>query len=780
MSMPRAEVAALLLPGAVFGALLAAAAALLATTLEATERAALWALLEPRVALVLMLWFFAALGGGLALRAAWLRWGAAPGRLAEQVQVLLAADRAPPWSAEGSTGSRALASAVAALAAQRDGLRGEIAERVAAGSRAVEQERRRLAALMAELTQSVVVCNLDGRVLLFNARARLQFRALADRGGEAGLGGSGAASGIGAIGGAEPLALGRSIYGVLDRRLVAHALQAVQQRLARGVPDASAQFVTATRGGQLLRVQMAAVRAIAAAPPGAAAEARQDGEPPLDGFVLMLENITREMAEETERDRLLHALTEGSRGAIGNLRAAAELLDDAGIDAALRERFLGVIRDESAALAARLNEASERSSAALRTRWPLEDMLGTDLLAAAAQRLHAELGCRITPDAADPGLWLKVESYSLIQALLHLAAHLQGDFGVQRLQLRLDAVDGRAQLDLLWAGQAMSRPGRPKGEYRSAQHEGATVSTETVVAWETEPLQGAGGSASTLTLREVVARHGGAFWFERDRARQQACFRFLLPLAPTAGGTGAAVSAGPGESAPQGACGLMAAGSRPEFYDFDLFAPGLAAGALADARLSELSFTVFDTETTGLQPSAGDEIIQIGAVRIVGGKLRRQDAFETLVDPQRSLAPESVAIHAITPAMLAGQPRIASVLPAFHAFAHDSVLVAHNAAFDMRFLQLKEAATGVRFEQPVLDTLLLSTVVHPQQASHRLEAIAERLGVPVRGRHTALGDALVTAEVFLALLPLLQQQGITTLAQALQASQRSALARVAY
>ena len=88
--------------------------------------------------------------------------------------------------------------------------------------------------------------------------------------------------------------------------------------------------------------------------------------------------------------------------------------------------------------------------------------------------------------------------------------------------------------------------------------------------------------------------------------------------------------------------------------------------------------------------------------------------------------------------MLEGKPTIAKVLPAFHAFAQDTVLVAHNAAFDMRFLQLKEAATGIVFDQPVLDTLLLSAVVHPNQESHRLEEIAARFDVTVLGRHTAL------------------------------------------
>jgi DNA polymerase-3 subunit epsilon len=140
----------------------------------------------------------------------------------------------------------------------------------------------------------------------------------------------------------------------------------------------------------------------------------------------------------------------------------------------------------------------------------------------------------------------------------------------------------------------------------------------------------------------------------------------------------------------------------------------------------------------------------------------------------------SVNIHGITSDMLQGQPTIEEVLPAFHRFCEDTVLVAHNAAFDMRFLQMKESAAGGRFTQPVLDTLMLAAVVHPNQDDNTLEAIAGRLGVNIIGRHTAPGDAIVTAEIFLKLLPLLAAQGIKTLHDARQASQQTPYARLHY
>ena len=126
------------------------------------------------------------------------------------------------------------------------------------------------------------------------------------------------------------------------------------------------------------------------------------------------------------------------------------------------------------------------------------------------------------------------------------------------------------------------------------------------------------------------------------------------------------------------------------------------------------------------------------------------------------------------------RPLVDAVLPQFHRFCEDTVLVAHNGAFDMRFLQLKEAASGLRFDQPVLDTLLLSAWLQPNQESHGLEAIAERMGVAVTHRHTALGDATVTAEVFLRQVALLQAKGVHTLGQARSAALQTYQARLRY
>ena len=710
-------------------------AALLFADAKDAEREAFAQFLIPRLPLGGLITVMGFAFGMMLLRALFQQYVQGLSRMAETLRLMLGANRNFRVEPEGPSEVRELARAANDLAKQRNELLDDVEAQIRLAKATVEEEKNRLAALMSELAMGVVVCNLDGRILLYNSRARLQFKALAQ--------------GPTSMSGGALIGLGRSIFSILERGQITHSLENIQQRLRKGSSEPTANFITATRGGALLRAQMAPVLA--------RTESSEDGaanpigvEPQVTGYVLTIENITRNFEREAERDQALQALTDGNRAALGNIRAAVEtLLDSPEMEADFRERFMRVISDEASTMSTRLDATMNRFADSLKTRWPLEDVLAVDILSAAARRIEDRLKLPIKHEEQDSSLWMRVDSFSLIQAITFLASRLQDHYEIRELRLRLATEGKMVFVDLIWSG--------------------TTVSSETLYTWELEPMN-VGNETSPLTLRDVVERHGGEIWYQREKAAHRAFFRFVLPAAAT-----------PDAPIVDQAQHLHS-DSRPEYYDFDLFAARDAEGANIDLdrRLSELTYSVFDTETTGLQPSQGDEIIQMGAVRVVNNRLLRQEIFDQLVDPGIPLKPEGIPIHGITEAMVNGQPRLDVVLPAFHEFCHETVLVAHNAAFDMRFFQLKEEPLGVRFTQPVLDTLLLSAVIHPNQESHKLELIAERLGINVIGRHTALGDAFVTGEVFLKMIPLLADMGILTLRQALEAAQKTYFARIKY
>jgi DNA polymerase-3 subunit epsilon len=678
-------------------------------------------LILPHLSLGAMMTIFGFVLGLLVIRYLFRQYVQGLLRMAENLRLMLSANRNFRVTPEGPPEVQVLAQATNDLAAQRDALMDDVDAQIVAAKSSVEEEKNRLAALMSELAQAVVVCNLDGRILLYNSRARLQFRALAQ--------GSTTVSGGALIG------LGRSIFSILERNQIDHALEVVRRRLHQGAAAAIANFITAARGGQLLRVQLVPVLATGEEP----------REHSMTGYVLTVENITRSLEQQSRRDQVLQSLTDGSRGSLASIRVAVgNLMDYPDMDAEIRERFVGIISDEVVRMSQRLDQTMSEFADSLKTRWPVEDVLGTDIIAAAQRRIEDELKLTTKTEEIDEDVWLRAESFSLVFSICFLASRLIDHYQIRELRFRLQPFGKLAYLDLIWAGHAMS--------------------SETFSTWETDAMH-LGKESSPLSLRDVIDRHGGEVWYEREKAAHRAFFRFVLPVAS------------PDNLAPRETIEDISV--RPEYYDFDLFHFRDQSIDL-DRPLSDLAYTVFDTETTGLEPAAGDEIIQIGALRIVNGRLLRHENFDQLVDPQIFLRPEGIRIHGITDDMVRGQPPIDVVLPAFHDFCSDTVLVAHNAAFDMRFLQLKEAQTGVVFSQPVLDTLLLSGVLHANQESHQLDQIAERLGVTIEGRHSALGDACATGEVFLKMLPLLAQMGIVTLRQALDASEKSYFARIKY
>lgn len=681
--------------------------------LESEEKQRLAALLSPRTELLIELGVLRLMIFGAAFVVIYRRYVHGSQKIVEGIHIILNANRSYRIEPVGPIEIKQLALAVNALAEQSETLAHDLEAKVAQAKSSVEAEKNRLAALMSELSQGVLVCNIDGRILLYNERARQAFGALAH----------GQNTGTVAL-----IGLGRSIFTLIDRSLLAHELESIQARLDKSETELNTQFVITTRSGQLIRVRMAPVLAAATLP------ARH--QTAISGFVMTLENITRTFEVDTTRDMLLQSFTEGSRAALANIRAAVEtLMTYPNCDVAQRDCFLQVINEEVRVLSGKLDQTTADYADSLKTRWPLEEMLGVDIIAAARRRIEHRLDLMTQTDVVDDSLWIKADSYTLIQALAYLAGRLKKEYAVREVRFNLSRHGRIAQLDLVWSGPMLSQ--------------------QILDDWEMEPMHN-GGEDSPLTLHDVTERHAAEIVFIVEQ--QLAFFRLLLPTAK------------PMRSAPS--VPMRYGESRPEFYDFDLFHQAGATSELDHLPLTELSYTVFDTETTGLNPSAGDEIISIGAVRIVNNRLLRYESYEQLVDPRRPIAAVSEAIHGISNEMLRGQPTIDEVLPQFYEYCDDTVLVGHNAAFDLRFLQLKEAQTGVRFTQPVLDTLLLSQVLHPHQESHALEAIAERLGVAVVARHTALGDALVTGEIFLRMIPMLADQGIYTLRDALEAAQK--------
>jgi DNA polymerase-3 subunit epsilon len=318
----------------------------------------------------------------------------------------------------------------------------------------------------------------------------------------------------------------------------------------------------------------------------------------------------------------------------------------------------------------------------------------------------------------------------------------------------------RAAAALLSDGHALL--GRPLGELVDPvtidRHLETLAGKENGEA-ERFTLPTAHGSAVTVAmtaLRDDEGRPSGMILALRDPALE-------------AGRPGPLAGAGLHSGTASGVPGPV----RPELYDLSLFdeMDRSVTPAERDRRLEDLTFVVFDTETTGLRPEAGDRVISLAGVRVRGGQVKRGETFDALVHPGRGIPAESVKFHGITDAMVASALAVDLVLPAFLRFAGEAVLVGHEVSFDLRFLEPEARRLGLPSltARPILDTRLLSRSLHGPAELHSLEAIALRLGVVVIGRHSALGDALTTAEILARLLVLVRKRGLGTLGEVLDA-----------
>jgi DNA polymerase-3 subunit epsilon len=442
------------------------------------------------------------------------------------------------------------------------------------------------------------------------------------------------------------------------------------------------------------------------------------------GYVLTLRDVTTDIAVHTRREALLAEVLDRIRRPAANLRA---LLDVLPAGAATPLAMDSALRAEAGSLSRAVTDLALRAEEGRLDSIPRSPLRVADIADSLRARMEAQ---GLTLTTADAPLLLRCDGFEVVTLLARVAEGIHGDIGVARFDLTVTEDGADAALRLCWQGHPL-RLGRLEG-------------------WLDAALD---GDMPGLTGRNVLTGHATEIWPETHGSGAQSV---CLPLR-------IARRTGPRPKPI----------TRAVVYDFELLGKARTA-AVAETPLADLTYVVFDTETTGLLPDQGDEIVQIAAVRIVNGKRVDAEVFDMLVDPGRPIPAVSTAVHGITGAMVQGAPDIAMAGRAFHKFAEGAVLIAHNAPFDMAFLRRHEGRIGATFNHPILDTVLLSAVVFGQHETHSLDALTHRLSItiPEEARHTAIGDSLATADAFLKLLPMLQARGLLTFGAVLTEMQR--------
>lgn len=563
-----------------------------------------------------------------------------------------------------------LPDAVNALAGRLLEARAQFADAVEAATAKAEEQAGRIGAILHEVHQGVLVCNLKHQVVLYNQRALTHLHVTGQ------------------------LGLGRSIFGLVARDPVS---QTFEMLLHRREGERSAPFLAGTTDGRSLlqgRMSLIATR----------------GD--ITGYVVTFDDVTEQVNALARREALLRELIEGVRTPMVRLRA--EMADHE------------PVARETGLIAAALSRAAQGYRSALRGWWPMSDMHSPDLVDFTVRRLR-EAGVQV--QMVGLPVWLHGDSHTLSLTLEALIRRIQADTGVKSFDLGAGASADRVWLEIVW--------------------EGVPALDETIEQWLQAPVS---VSLGGMTVRDVLLHHGSDTPLQTTMERHT---WLRLPMLP-------------GKDASRRAPAAATA-SRPEFFDFDLLDQGREIGAeLGAMPLRSLTYVVFDTETTGLQPMEGDQIVSLAGVRIVNGRILTGESFNRIVNPGRPIPAQSVKFHGLTDDMVQDKPPLGVVLPQFKAFCADAVLVGHNVAFDLKFLRMREKESGVAFDNPVLDTMLLSSFLDQGVASQSLDAIAERYGIRIADRHTALGDALMTAAILLKLIDALEARGIRTFDEAVK------------
>lgn len=424
-----------------------------------------------------------------------------------------------------------------------------------------EEEKNILAAFMSELSEGVLVCNVQGEIRFCNRRAG-EFLA------------------VGADG--SDRLLGSAVSTVIDKSLIEHALDEINEKLKRDLLNTASLFITEGAGHRNLQVRAAPIL-------------NRLGQ--YTGFILVLTDVTRRMEEDNWVESLLQSLTRSARSPLASIRSSIEAIIEY---PEMNERNLGqfkeIIHKESVTLSNILNKVAEDYSMRFKVRGALAPMPGRELVDMIARRSRERLGIVAHIENLSEDTAIAADSYSLVTAILFILDSLKTETWNWEFYLGFEESGNFANLDIRWRG--------------------SPVGIELVGKWRDCQIAAAEGKRS-LTLGDVLARHNAEILSYASRNPEEKPYvRIILP-------------AGEGQAIPRARQIAILPESPAEFYNFDTFNRPGQNPELDRDLLTELTYTVLLRE---ISEAAGiDEIVDkhgrlpklIGHMIEAGAKTRK-------------------------------------------------------------------------------------------------------------------------------------------------------------
>ncbi|MEN8691991.1 MAG: hypothetical protein AB1Z20_18055, partial [Desulfobacterales bacterium] len=294
-----------------------------------------------------------------------------------------------------------------------------------------EEEKNILAAIVAELPEGVLICNTEGQILLYNTRvAQLLIGTAENEPVDSVPPKSGSGRFIG---------LGRSVFGLIDKHLIVHALGEIADKLKRKESDVVAYFVVFGLDRRLLRVEAVPIL-----------NHRRE----FTGFILIFHDITQQLETEKQLDTLLRSLSRSTRSSLASIRAAIEaILDYPGMDSRQLQKFKEIIHQESIAIGKIIDKTTSYYSRQLQTRYPLVRVPAGEIIAAVAGKTREKLGLAVRIETGAVDVWIQVDSYSILAALLFVQERLRTETGSETFSCRVLREGRFACLDFICTGR---------------------------------------------------------------------------------------------------------------------------------------------------------------------------------------------------------------------------------------------------------------------------------------------------------------------------------------